>query len=218
MECNACQLEIESLLSDIPSKWRDQLVKVICEHVVNADGDCAKIKQCLSDEMTTLDFGCIAHSQSEWDNLTYLGKWQKLIDKVCDTFDLPDLFIDDTSTVTLTGNGNDVPLQAEVVISSDSGNTLEDQNGLYVPDRPLGTDAELVTAFAAQCTALGDQASLSGGGLMKDITGWTVAPTTVAASLRNLWLTICDMRGSIEVCCAEDFPCNVAENLTAVIS
>lgn len=61
-----------------------------------------------------------------------------------------------------------------------------------------GTALALYTAILKQCTGLAASDTLSGTGTMSAIPGWVISPTTVADTLTNLWLTICDMRAAIQ--------------------
>lgn len=65
----------------------------------------------------------------------------------------------------------------------------------------LGENTELAAGAAAQCANLDSTPSLSNPGVtMSSIPGWTVNPSTVADSLHNLWLTVCDIRQKLENC------------------
>lgn len=61
----------------------------------------------------------------------------------------------------------------------------------------LGSNAELISAISAQCVGLSTAPSLSGTGTMADIPGWILTPDSVADTIKNLWLTICDLRGLV---------------------
>ncbi len=69
-----------------------------------------------------------------------------------------------------------------------------------------GTRAELLTAFSYDCPNLGILPKLNGTGNMEDYYDWVASPSTLAQSLNNLWITICDMRGAmryvLDNCCA----------------
>jgi len=60
-----------------------------------------------------------------------------------------------------------------------------------------GSSESLFAAFTKQCPNLTAQDQLSGPGQMGNITGWVANVQNLAGSLNNLWLTICDLRGSI---------------------
>jgi hypothetical protein len=57
-----------------------------------------------------------------------------------------------------------------------------------------GTQSDLLSAIARDCPNLGSKKRLSNTGNMDSIVGWVDSPSTLADSLNNLWLTICDMR------------------------
>lgn len=62
-----------------------------------------------------------------------------------------------------------------------------------------GTALALFTAILKQCTGLSGSISLSNPpATMGSIPGWVAAPSTVADTITNLWLTICDMRAAIQ--------------------
>ena len=68
----------------------------------------------------------------------------------------------------------------------------------------LGTNAQLTAAAAQQCTSLNAATALSQSGTMSGITNWNATASTVAQSLQNLWITVCDMRSaiySLKDCC-----------------
>jgi len=59
----------------------------------------------------------------------------------------------------------------------------------------VGFSTLLINAINAQCPGLSTAPQLSDSELiMNDITGWVETPTTIADSINNLWLTVCDMR------------------------
>jgi hypothetical protein len=63
----------------------------------------------------------------------------------------------------------------------------------------LGDDTAIYNAILAQCVADGD-ARKDGGGTMSSIPGWISAPVaTLAQSIVNLWLTVCDLRSMTSV-------------------
>lgn len=90
-----------------------------------------------------------------------------------------------------------VPTDMNVVLS-----TLESQFcGLR---NVTGLAPDLSQAIAKQCVNLNNSPALSSGGTMAAIAGWKTTVATVADSLNNMWLTICDMRAavaSIKTCC-----------------
>lgn len=44
--CSNCNEVISKYLCDIPSAWREQMVKVICDKIAATDDDCDKFKEC----------------------------------------------------------------------------------------------------------------------------------------------------------------------------
>jgi hypothetical protein len=70
----------------------------------------------------------------------------------------------------------------------------------------LGTNTQLLSAAGSQCANLGALNALSQSGTMSSIAGWNNTINTVAQSMQNLWLTVCDMRGVIndlKNCCGQ---------------
>lgn len=61
----------------------------------------------------------------------------------------------------------------------------------------LGTNTQLLSAAGSQCANLGALNALSQSGTMSSISGWNNTINSVAQSMQNLWLTVCDMRGVI---------------------
>lgn len=59
-----------------------------------------------------------------------------------------------------------------------------------------GDDTQLYNAIIAQCVADGDPRK-DGGGVMSSLPGWNSSPVAnIAASIINLWLTVCDLRAA----------------------
>ena len=85
-----------------------------------------------------------------------------------------------------------------------------------------GTSSELLQAAGKQCVGLNTSKALSSSGNMATISGWKSTVSTVADTLNNMWLTICDMRIAVDAvqdCCSltcadikVDFIANVADN------
>lgn len=61
----------------------------------------------------------------------------------------------------------------------------------------IGSNSQLLTAVSTQCPNLNSEVAFSGG-QMNGLQGWISNPTTVADSLINMWLTICDARAGIQ--------------------
>lgn len=74
----------------------------------------------------------------------------------------------------------------------------------------IGTIAQ-ITAVKAQCSPgsnLNTENQLSTGDPMIAMTGWVANPTNLAQTLKNLWLTVCDMRGAVKL--IQDTCCKVS--------
>ena len=62
----------------------------------------------------------------------------------------------------------------------------------------VGASADVVAAVARQCPNLSTLDRLANGsGSMSTISGWVSFPTTIADTLTNMWLTVCDMRDRV---------------------
>lgn len=132
--CTSCRLQLEKYLCDLPSKWRDQIIDVICNYIDNQEFPCDKIKECLANEVGTLDPKCLAEP-GVWAELSYLDQMQLIIYKVCSILDINELHIESTPAITLAGDGSeDTPLSATLELSADAGNSAEIRDdGLWVP-------------------------------------------------------------------------------------
>ena len=65
----------------------------------------------------------------------------------------------------------------------------------------LGSASQLTNVITSVCPGLNSKTSLSQPPLqMQNIPNWTVTPTTVAQSLTNLWITVCDIRNFVQNC------------------
>lgn len=137
INCNECHKELEAALCDIPSAWRKQIVDYFCKFV-DRGICCTDVIKCINNEMEQLDFSCLAESQTEWVNLTFIQKLQRLIDKICEalsgqlgpTFEARS----DSLVITPGGTQGHEP-RIELVPSNDPDNILTlGSDGLpYVP-------------------------------------------------------------------------------------
>jgi hypothetical protein len=65
----------------------------------------------------------------------------------------------------------------------------------------LGSVTQIQTAIDAICDNLNTQTSLSNPPTqMQNLTGWNASPTTLAESIENLWITVCDIRDYVQYC------------------
>lgn len=62
----------------------------------------------------------------------------------------------------------------------------------------LGSAVNLSQSVSKQCQGLKDVPALAGTGNMSGMSGWVNSPTTVADTLNNMWLTICDIRAALQ--------------------
>ena len=88
----------------------------------------------------------------------------------------------------LADPGTDLALDAAIILIEDAVCDITSS---------LGTVSAVNAAVALQCAGLTTSARLSGSGAMSSTPGWKPNPLTVADSLSNLWLTICDMRSKV---------------------
>jgi hypothetical protein len=108
-----------------------------------------------------------------------------------------------------------VPIDMNIVLSA-----LEQQFCSLVS--VTGSPNNLSNAIAKQCIGLnGSQALGPYGGTMAALSGWITTANTLAASMNNMWLTICDLRAAVQnikdTCCPSG--CDGVEiKLTAVLS
>lgn len=85
----------------------------------------------------------------------------------------------------------------------------------------LGGTSDLQIALTNQCPGLDDDNRLSGSGTMATIPNWKSPVTSVADSLTNMWLTICDLRAAvknIQANCCPDGCEGIVLNLFAINS
>lgn len=72
----------------------------------------------------------------------------------------------------------------------------------------VGENPEINTTISLECTGLKNEQSLSNSTItMKDISGWVSSPSSLAESINNLWITVCDMRTKVSECCGEETLC-----------
>ncbi len=85
-----------------------------------------------------------------------------------------------------------------------------------------GSATDLYLAISKQCTNLGNETTLGGGGgTMASIPGWDALNLNAAAAINNIWLTLCDVRAAIKNIQANCCPsaCDgITLNMTAVIN
>lgn len=136
MDCKKCRLQLETYLCDVPSRWREQIINVICNYLDNQEFPCIDILTCINDEMGTLDPKCLAPSQAAWDALSWTDKMQLIINKLCDILNLGVFYKSDSESVHLIGTATDGdPLIAYVKVSAATGNTVQtNSDGIFVPN------------------------------------------------------------------------------------
>jgi hypothetical protein len=69
----------------------------------------------------------------------------------------------------------------------------------------VGTVADIVAVQQCPSTDLNTENQLSTGYPMTTLPGWNISPANLAETLKNLWLTVCDIRGAVKIiqdtCC-----------------
>lgn len=136
--CSDCESELSVILCDIPSKWRGQIVKVLCNTITSYGVCCTDVLVCLNNELDTLDYSCLAASSAEWEAYNLLQKLQIIIDKACeDAASGPDFDATSNSLVIIPGGSQGHEPNIELVPSTDPDNILVlGSDGFpYVPDQ-----------------------------------------------------------------------------------
>jgi len=69
----------------------------------------------------------------------------------------------------------------------------------------VGSITQITDAVNTQCPNLANEDKLTGSGTMSSLPGWVNNPVSIADTLSNLWLTVCDMRTEVsrivDTCC-----------------
>lgn len=85
-----------------------------------------------------------------------------------------------------------------------------------------GTASQIYQSILKQCTNLGNEQTLGGGGgTMASIPGWDDTLLNLAAAINNIWLTLCDARAAIkniQVNCCPSGCDGIALQLSAVLN
>lgn len=84
-----------------------------------------------------------------------------------------------------------------------------------------GNPSDIYQAILRQCQGLNNSNQLAGSGTMQNIAGWAATVSSMADAMNNVWLTICDLRSSIQTiqanCC--DTGCDgIGFTITAVLN
>lgn len=133
-----------------------------------------------------------------------------ILDRLDDLENAPTYNTPEISPSCLTGGGVSpgVPAEIDVVLEE-----LEKQYCLFTA--AVGSIADINTTIAKECkagdgTTLGNQPSLTNptntmAAQYSGANGWVNAATNLAQSLRNMWITVCDLRGAVKLiqdnCC-----------------
>lgn len=120
------------------------------------------------------------------------------------TTDIDDLDV----RVTALENATDIPVQIDSCLSGtledidDAVENLETQFCSYIA--ALGPVSKITQIAPLQCVT-GSDIALSTGSPMALQPGWEPTVSNLAQSLKNLWATVCDIRGAVkliqETCC-----------------
>jgi hypothetical protein len=106
---------------------------------------------CLASEIGSLDPQCLA-DQAVWENLSFIQQMQLIIDKVCETFELGTIYLENTDAITLTGDGTALdPITATLVLDTvtNGGDNIATVtvDGLYVPPNSVNLCDDLATIY-----------------------------------------------------------------------
>jgi len=131
--------------------------------------------------------------------IAYNGIWEVI---VVDDFNFT--ITSDNLLPAYVGNGT-----TAASTQIDVATALENLEAIYCLFKNYtGSSLELVSAINRACPDLSNTKRLTGTGLMSSITGWITSPATLAESMQNLWLTICDLRYAVkkieETCVSKD--------------
>lgn len=65
----------------------------------------------------------------------------------------------------------------------------------------LGENTDLTNAVTKQCSTIASSPSLANPGVnVSSLAGWTNNPSTIAESIGNLWVVVCDIRAKLDNC------------------
>jgi hypothetical protein len=125
--------------------------------------------------------------------------------------------LDNTYEIYVTSQCASAPTEGTSILIQDAFSNLESSFCTLLGTTGIST--LLIAAINRQCPSLGTTPQLSDPlNTMNALTGWVNTPTTIADTISNLWLTMCDMRNSLAVYFAIPVvpPCVLAvpENLT----
>lgn len=158
--CTDCRSELNVLLCNIPSMWREQIVEVLCNTISTYAADCSKVIECLNNELDTLDYECLAESTSEWKSYNLLQKLQVMITKICEGLESsnPQLEIESSSLIVTPGGDLGHNPTVEVGISTDEGNIIEiGEDGYIFASAQTGPDITVNDSSSINFTASGTQ-------------------------------------------------------------
>jgi hypothetical protein len=155
-DCVSCRLTLEKYLCDLPSKWREQIINVICNYLSSQEFPCKDIMACLASEIGSLDPQCLA-DQAVWENLSFIQQMQLIIDKVCETFELGTIYLENTDAITLTGDGTALdPITATLILDTvtNGGDNIATVtgDGLYVPPNTVNLCDDLATIYVTDAS------------------------------------------------------------------
>lgn len=202
-----CELEAESGTVDPVTPAEDSVVIASCFQTLDLNGD----------PVTTM---------TQLDYLRAIGI------KVCSIFSTVSShttsIVNHESRITAleeADNTATLPTVTPVCVLPATAQALEDVLEALEEDfcelrTVTGLPGELSLGIGAQCTNLNSSPALGTSGNMSSIAGWKTTVSTVADSLNNLWLTICDMRtavAAVKSCCGNtcaDVTVNFLANIT----
>ena len=170
----------------------------------------------------TLDLAaCLITQGSGITQLQHSQYTLALASKLCEVYyDLETLkgqvFNNTSSINTIIANPYTLPEQASCLLQASAAidvilQNLESQYCDYTD--AIGSDSAITSARSAQCDGLTSSPQLANSRkTMIEYSGWTPNPQNLADSIKNLWITVCDLRTAVNTiklnCCNVD--CNSA--------
>jgi len=165
----------------------------------------------------TINLLCLSYTDIQGNSITSLGHSAatvRIIDKVCSMNTTINTHTSQISTINtqiaaLQSATGYVPPTVSLSCISGSTTALALDAAITAVGTQfcdlrtaLGTVSAITAAMAKQCTGLNEFKPLSGSGTTMSsayaASGWKTTLTTLSDSFTNLWLTVCDMRASLQ--------------------
>lgn len=94
-------------------------------------------------------------------------------------------------------------------------------NALCDLEQVLGSTEDILNAALNECDGLSTSQALSQPGIMSSLPGWISSPNTLAETITNIWLTLCDIRGAvsdIQLNCCGSLCSSINVNLNVTVT